>query len=232
MGILGVKLQNYSKGEIIDNVDGALQGENAKIFIVTLNPEILLEAEKDEVYRNILNNADLKVIDGFGIKLVSWLKRKKTGDRITGADLAEYILKKASELGLKIGLVIRKDGLSKGNELGIRNRELGIKNATIYEFDLENPDTAVLNKHTEVILVGLGAPWQEKFIWKAKNKLPDLKLAIGVGGTFDYWTGKQKRAPKIMRKMGLEWLWRLIMQPKRFMRIWRATVVFLWKNAF
>ena len=78
-----------------------------------------------------------------------------------------------------------------------------------------------------VILVAFGAPTQEFWIDQFKSEIPSLKLAIGIGGTFDFWSGKATRAPKIMQSLGLEWLWRLITEPrKRAIRIWRAVVVF------
>lgn len=225
--IFGVEILDYKKKEIFEKVDDALEN-NKKLFITTLNPEILLKTEKDEGYRNILNDSDLKIIDGFGIKLISFLKRKKIGERMTGAGLSRYILEKAKELNLKVGFAMRKGGLSQKEELREKIYELGIKN-----FIIEEMEPAEINLNTaniDVLLVGLGAPYQEKFIWRTKNQFPNLKLAMGVGGTFDFWTGKQKRAPKFMRKIGLEWLWRLFIQPNRAIRIWKSTVVFLWKN--
>jgi glutamyl-tRNA synthetase len=84
--------------------------------------------------------------------------------------------------------------------------------------------------HNSIVLCNFGAPEQELFLMKLKDNSGDIRFAMGVGGSFDYLTGKQKRAPKWLRVIGLEWLWRLILQPKRFKRIWNATVVFLVKS--
>lgn len=221
----GVKPDRLIKKEIILLIDDAVNSSGRKLTIVTLNPEILLKAEKDADYKNILNNFDLKLVDGFGIKLAGFLKGIKTGERIAGSDLAEYILHQAKTLNLKIGFVMKREGLSNKEELRDRVHDLGIRK---FEVIYEKEDLNLI-KDSGVLLAGLGAPDQEKFIWENKNNFPNLKLAIGVGGTFDYWTGKKKRAPILMRKMGLEWLWRVIIQPSRFFRIWNATVVFMWK---
>ena len=77
--------------------------------------------------------------------------------------------------------------------------------------------------------MALGAPWQEKFIYHNLPKLPSVKLAIGVGGAFDFLTGKIQRAPKLLRILGLEWLWRLLKQPWRVKRIYNAVIVFPWE---
>jgi N-acetylglucosaminyldiphosphoundecaprenol N-acetyl-beta-D-mannosaminyltransferase len=75
-------------------------------------------------------------------------------------------------------------------------------------------------------LVAFGAPKQEIWLSEKGRKITSLKLGIGVGGTFDFWAGKIKRAPILWRKIGLEWLWRLIQEPQRWRRIFNAIVVF------
>jgi len=77
-------------------------------------------------------------------------------------------------------------------------------------------------------LVALGAPRQEKWIAENLAKVPSVKVAIGVGGAFDFLSGKIRRAPVFMQKMGLEWFWRLMQEPKRLPRIFNAVIVFLW----
>ncbi len=227
--ILGVEIGTERKKEIFDFVDEALGGDKQK-YIVTLNPEILLKAEGNENYRNILNRADLKLIDGFGIKLVSWIKKLKTGGRIAGVDLAEYIVKKSKENNYKIGIVIRKDGLSSREEA--ENFFKDYNNFEIIEIGTEKNYhlNGIYNGRIDVLIVCLGAPYQEKFIWQARKQNMYARLAIGAGGTIDFWTGKQKRAPKWMQEAGLEWLWRFLNQPNRFFRMFNATVVFLWKS--
>ena len=205
-------------------------------FIVTLNPEILLKARKNLKYQKILNSADLKINDGFGLQILAKLKKKKIGERWAGADLAEMILLEANSLNLKIGLALNQEGLSSKRELENFLFKKGIDNFSVFSQNkdafLESEKFPESFSKIQVLLVGLGAPYQEKFIFQAiQNKcFPNLKLAIGVGGTFDFWTNRQKRAPLFLRKIGLEWLWRLGCQPKRFFRIWRATVVFLLKT--
>ncbi len=232
--IFNIPIASYSKKEIFKKINNTLKGTKNKLFIATLNPEILLKAEKDDFYAKIIKEADITIIDGFGINLVSFLRGKKLGERMAGADLAEHTLKEAKELNLKAGFIIRKDGLSQEKDLRARIYDLGIRNFIIKKIEPREDLNFEISKFKDidVLLVGLGAPYQEKFIWKIKSHLPNLKIAMGVGGTFDFWTGRKKRAPKFMRKIGMEWLWRFFMQPQRVGRIWKATVVFLWKNLF
>jgi N-acetylglucosaminyldiphosphoundecaprenol N-acetyl-beta-D-mannosaminyltransferase len=232
----GIEIGQESETRVFKKVDEMLGEGSVGGFIATLNPEILLKAEKDKEYGKILNKADLKIVDGFGIKLVSFLKGKKVGDRVAGVDLAEYILNQAEKLDLKIGLIIRKNGLSTKEDLRLKIEDLGIKEFVMEEVEIPESNSWNFQEldsgigSVDILLVGLGAPFQEEFIWQIRNQLPNLKLAMGVGGTFDFWTGKRKRAPEFMRKIGMEWLWRLFMQPKRLGRIWKATVVFGWRG--
>lgn len=234
--IFGVELENYQTEDIYHHIDQTLNHPAEKLFIVTLNPEILLKARKDINYRKILNSADLKIIDGFGIKLVSFFKGWRTGERIAGVDLAEKILQRSINHKLNTLLIVNKIGLSQRKDFEISNFKFQISNCNLVEVDETEIPNVEISKDTEVLLVGLGAPLQEEFIYAMKDKLPNLKIAIGVGGTFDFWTGKQKRAPRFLRKMGLEWLWRILVQPEnrwqRLKRAYQATVVFLYKAWF
>ncbi len=231
----GVDFQNHSKKETLKIINDYLIGDNSRksLIIVTLNPELLLFAEKDNAYKNILNKADLKNIDGFGIKLMGWFKKRNVSERIAGVDLARHVLKSSIKNNLKTAFVFRKDGLSnlKDIEKFSNNFQADIK---CIEYNLKKEGISEeINSQLqdrEVILVGIGAPYQEKFISENKKNWPNLKLAIGIGGTFDFWTGRQRRAPKFMRKIGLEWLWRFLARPNRFWKIWKSTIVFMYKS--
>jgi N-acetylglucosaminyldiphosphoundecaprenol N-acetyl-beta-D-mannosaminyltransferase len=227
MYIFGIKIGKDKEKDILNKCFNALnKGKNGKpLFMVTLNPEILLNAKKDRGYRKIINSFRLRVIDGFGIKLVSWLKKRPIGDRISGADLAKTLLERAEKLNLKIGIVFNKNGLSSEKE--IKNIFKDSKQVNFLGIDRKNknPDLKKI-EGSHLVLVALGHPEQETLIYYHISQLSEVKLAIGIGGTLDFWTGKKKRAPEILRKIGLEWFWRLIIQPSRFKRIFRATIIF------
>lgn len=226
--IFGVTFDKHCRDEIYTIIDEALEKKSFAKWIVTLNPEILLKADKDVTYKKVLNQADIKIVDGFGIRLVGFIKSMDVGQRVTGVELSEYILDKVKKLDLHLTLVLREDGLSKREELDKYLNEFGIKNFSISTCDLKNLQTN-LNKETQILLVGLGAPHQEMFIRQYMANLPILRLVMGVGGTFDIWTNKRRRAPRLLQKTGLEWFWRLLTQPNRLIRIWNAVFVFLYK---
>jgi len=233
--ILGVKVDKINEENALDKVEDFLASDRQH-YIATLNSEILLKAQKDEEYSHILNNADLSVTDGTGLKLASLMSINNL-ERIPGADLTKKILRMAENKKLKIAVLNWSGGLSKKKDIerALRKKYSGLK------FVIENTERDFTN-FTEtkslarlrefepaILFVALGAPYQEKFIYHNLNKIPSIKLALGVGGSFDFISGKIKRAPLIFQKLGLEWLWRLIMQPRRWKRIYNAVIVFPYK---
>ncbi|EKE18655.1 MAG: hypothetical protein ACD_9C00268G0002 [uncultured bacterium] len=231
MEILRVKVDNLSKKEILEKIEFFL---NEKGFhqIVTVNPEFILQASKNEKFREILNSSALSVADGIGLKYAfarfgKWLKC-----RIAGIDLMHEILKIANDKKLGVYLAVNKDGLSAFDEIKLslkkRYPELEIDGAMFDPLGAYE----IQNTRYKILLCNFGAPYQEVFINSVKND--SIRIAMGVGGSFDFITGKVKRAPKIMRILGLEWFWRLALQSwndkeflrKRWKRIFDAIIVF------
>lgn len=213
MELLGVPLTDDSREDILAEVRKYLK-EPTFHRIATINPEFLVLGEKDQSFKDSLLAADLSIADGFGIVLAGWLRGKKI-TRIPGADLLDYILNLAEESHYKIALVIKESGLSSYEE---------IKSVLVKKY----PNIQFVSETTQAVVVicNFGAPEQEIFLESLRSSPGNIRLAVGVGGSFDYLTGKLKRAPKIMRFFGLEWLWRLILQPKRWKRIWTAVIIF------
>lgn len=228
--LLGTAVDNLSEAEILERIRVFL-GEPRFHQIATVNPEFVLEAQKNPEFKKILNACDLNIADGVGIRFAFWRHGKRLKDRMTGADLMLEILGIAEKNNIPVFLAARADGLSTWQEtkeailklypkLDIAGDDVGVKN-TKYQI----PDTKY-----QILFCNFGAPRQELFINSVKSD--KIRLAMGVGGSFDYLTGRVRRAPVFWRKLGLEWLWRLLIQPKRFKRIWNAVVVFPVKVIF
>lgn len=233
MKILGVKISNYSKEEMFEKIDQFLDGEGFR-QIVTTNAEFILEAQNDKEFREIINSADLSVADTISIRYAFWRFGKHLKARIAGINLMWEILKIADQRNLSVFLAANNRGLSSWQETRCailkRHPALKITGENIDCHSGLNPESiGILNQvqdDKDIVFVNFGAPKQEKFISELKNKNTNIKLAMGVGGSFDFITGKIKRAPKWMGKTGFEWLWRFILQPWRIKRIWNAVVVF------
>lgn len=227
--ILGVRIDNFSVSRTKEKIESILESGPEQKFIVTLNPEILLKAYQDKDYKNILNSAELNLCDGFGIKMVSFLRGKNIKARFTGVDLVDFLLSEAVKRDLRVLVVAPKITLSKPAEIeeALRKKYPNISaKSKLFGTSQDFFESGIMKK-AEIVFVSFGAPEQEKFIWENRLKFPKAKILVGVGGAFDFLTGKIKRAPGFMRLLGLEWLWRLIQEPKRrIVRIWKAVFVF------
>jgi N-acetylglucosaminyldiphosphoundecaprenol N-acetyl-beta-D-mannosaminyltransferase len=234
MYILGVKINKITSKKVLDEIKDFLLSDKQN-YIITLNPEMVVEAQKDEEYFHILNNADLSITDGTGLKLAGLI----TGNnikRIPGADLTKKILRIAENKKSKVAILNWSGGLSKKEDI----KKALAKKYPDLKFIVENIEqnftdfiktesfTNLLKLKPDILFITLGAPYQEKWIYHNLKKMPSVKLAIGVGGSFDFISGKTKRAPLIFQKLGLEWLWRLILEPRRIKRIYNATIKFGW----
>lgn len=254
INILGINISTLNKDEVLERI-GSFLSDGRQHQIVTPNPEFILEARNDEEFFYILNRADLAIPDGVGLKFAGWLLGKDLS-RITGADLTDDLLRMADEKGLKVLAINWGKALSRGGEIieAIRKKFPTLKMyvSNIHETGVTDPfrkhgdEDYFKNKFRsepprpgffeeangiapDIALVTFGAPYQEKFIYHNLFRIPSLKIAIGIGGSLDFYTGKTKRAPKLVRTAGLEWLWRLWRQPWRWKRIYRAVFVFSWK---
>jgi N-acetylglucosaminyldiphosphoundecaprenol N-acetyl-beta-D-mannosaminyltransferase len=215
MDILGVKIDNKGLEEFLGTVDLFLS-DGRQHHITTPNPEMIVLAQKDLYFKQILNEADLAIADGIGIIFAAKILRQKINKRLSGTDLAESILKKSIGkvflFGAKNG-VAGKIGKRYSNIVGFSENE----NDAIEMINLSKPN---------ILFVALGAPRQEKWIYENLKKTPSVSVAVGVGGAFDFISGKVLRAPKFLRAIGLEWLWRLIVQPWRIKRMYSAVLKF------
>lgn len=205
--------------------------DNHSHYLVTPNPEIILNAQTDEELFYILNQADLSLTDGFGVKIAAKLSGQNL-TRITGADLLPYLLKEADEKQRRLTIINRRDGLSSAEDIAtyLKNKYPHLKYQIIDSPRQNQPsaiDLAAINNFRPNLLICLlGSPEQEKYLFHVRLNIRNISISAGLGGAFDFLTGKIQRAPLAFRNMGLEWLWRLFQQPRRWRRIWRATAIF------
>lgn len=201
--LFGIQFDNLTMDEAVEKIKG---------FVVLPYSEFVVRAQKDEEFRKTLNQADFCLCEGRGLHLMARLLGKNLKEPINGIELIKNLKGRIFLFGATQEVVERT-----AEKLGER--------IAGFEHGYQNYD-GVINKinqiKPEILLVGLGSPKQEKFIAENLSKMPCVKLAIGVGGAFDFISGRVKRAPKIFQKSGLEWLWRLILQPQRISRIFRG----------
>ena len=205
---------------------------NKKMFIVTANPETFMMSEKDEEMRKLLlDNDTFLVPDGIGIVKAARMINYDVKERITGIDIANELLKLANKQKKSIYLFGAKqeviDSMEKVLKESYPNLNLvGMSNG--YEKDKDKIFEKIVKTKPDIVLVALGIPLQEKLIYKHLDKF-DKGIFVGVGGSFDVISGHKKRAPKIFIKLNLEWLYRILKEPKRLKRFYDSNVKFIFK---
>ena len=204
---------------------------NHKRFIITVNPETLMMSESDNELKNILDSNYSFVPDGIAVVKAARKIGIKVTERISGIDISEYLLKLANENKYSIYLFGAKEEVidalvNKINKEYPNINILGYSNGYVKDRDKVMKD--IVKKKPDICMVALGIPYQEKLISKYFDKV-NKGIYIGVGGSFDVMSGTKKRAPKIFIKLNLEWLYRIMTEPKRLKRFWNSNVKFMFK---
>lgn len=234
--ILGVKIDKISGSEAMEKIEYFLNS-SAGHYIVTANPEMIVAAQKDENLRQIINNADLAIPDGIGLIFASKITCRENSlkERFSGIDLIYKITRHFDNPAKKnrIFFLGAKGETGKIAAAKLKKNFPNFEIAGFFSGDAnEKGDRiaiSIINQASpDILFVAYGAPKQEKWIARNLKKMPNVRLAIGVGGAFDIISGKISRAPLWMRNAGLEWLWRLIQEPRRIGRIYNATIKFGW----
>ncbi len=249
--ILGVGVTNEKIANILEYVVDSVQKKDEKYVIVTPNPEILVYATKHKQFRDILNQARIALCDGVGIVIFGKIAHKPFQERVAGVDFMEKLCSEVSEKPVTVGflgagpkiaeltaecLVARYPGL-KVAFVGEEWSEAGFVQAQKYQVssskytekkDKNIRDTKYIlpNTSVDILFVAYGFPKQEEWIANHLATLP-VKVMMAVGGSFDYISGQVPRAPFFFRRLGLEWLYRLIIQPQRWKRQLQLAV-FVW----
>lgn len=246
MQLMGVKIDEVTRAEARDAL------EKPQI-IFTPNPEILLEARKNKKFKTTLKAGTLMLPDGHGLLLVStllkfkpkalrflfyfpamllflvWKKpfKKVLPEIIHGSDFMLDVIEWAAKNKKTVFFLGAKEGVAKKTSEVFKMKFPSLKVSGYSSANGEKAYKEVKQAKPEVLFVAYGAPKQELWIAEYAKKIPTLFHAMGVGGSFDFHSGTVKRAPGFIRALGLEWVWRLLMNPfQRFIRIWNAVVVF------
>ncbi len=214
--ILGIKIDDVTLAQSIQIIKDWLS-KTGKYYITTPNPELIVLAQKDEELKSIINNSDLAIPDGNGLKL--------SGDIVCntpGIDLMEELIRALSNWGFTTGFLGGRDEVAKRVAKCLKKKYPKLKITFADSGGEVDKQGVQFNKKsflpkTDVLFVAFGQPKQEKWIAKNLDKLP-IKIVMGVGGSFDYIADSIPRAPKWVRNLGFEWLFRLIIQPGRIKR--------------
>lgn len=218
--ILGVDFDNITFDEGVNRVMEYFEGEGVKT-VFTPNPEMVIEGNNDKELMKILNSASLVIPDGIGIIYGARILGTPLKERVPGCDLIQAVFKRMKDTQYTAYFFGASPEVVKAARVKMIEKYRGLKIVGVSDgyFDKEKEEkiiSEIKKKKPDFLLVGLGVPKQEK--WISQHMDLPVKVMMGVGGSFDVLSGKTKRAPKIFRKLGLEWFYRLITQPQRFKR--------------
>ncbi|MCI8422961.1 MAG: WecB/TagA/CpsF family glycosyltransferase [Lawsonibacter sp.] len=224
--ILGIQFDNLTREEAARR-GAALLEEDRFHYVVTPNPEFILDSEKDSEFRDVLNGADLVLPDGIGVVYSARILGTPLKERVPGIEFAADMLRCLNQREGRLYLLGAKPGVAE--EAGRRILEAhpnlilcGTQDG--YFQDEEAVLLKVAAAQPDLLFVCLGAPKQEK--WMARwGRHTGARLAIGLGGALDVFAGKVERAPETWQRLGLEWAYRLKKEPQRIGRMVRLPLV-------
>ena len=227
--LFGLNVDTLSFEEAINAAKTLIDGQKVS-QVVTINPEMFEYANKDSGFANIVSEAEMVIPDGIGVKIALKINGANV-DRIPGIDFAKRLLKESAINNIPVAIVGAKEEIITKAVENLQ-KEINGLNIVYYHNGYFNNDEEIYNeinaKSPKLILVAMGSPRQEQFIYNAKRVLKPA-LMVGIGGSLDVWSGSVKRAPKVFQVLGLEWFYRTITQPSRIKRIFPTLPLFIIK---
>ncbi|MBR4173562.1 MAG: WecB/TagA/CpsF family glycosyltransferase [Clostridia bacterium] len=222
VNVLGVQIDSVTIESATDRICEMLKGRE-KNAVFTPNSEIIYMAYKDTDFCDMLNSAQMLTADGIGVVYASKILGCPVPERAGGYDIACRVIERISESGERLYLFGGRKGIAEtaAENLTKKYPFLNIVGTRDGYFSPEENDAIVAdinNSGADLLFVCLGAPTQEKWIYNNREKL-NCKVMMGIGGSLDVFAGAAERAPEKWQKLGLEWLYRLIKEPKRFWRM-------------
>jgi N-acetylglucosaminyldiphosphoundecaprenol N-acetyl-beta-D-mannosaminyltransferase len=227
--VAGVRVDRVTQAQALDAIERIIAQRRAGTEqmpcqqVVTVNPEFLMAAQRDRVFQRAINEAALVVADGMGIVWATRFLREPVPERITGTDLLPLLAQRCAEKGYRLYLLGAAPGVAELAAERLRTLAPGVQIVGTYAGSpapTEEDDILerVRAAQVDVLCVAYGAPAQELWIYRNLARLP-VAVALGVGGAYDFLSGRQRRAPRAMQRLGLEWLYRLYREPWRWRRM-------------
>ena len=219
--MFGVGINNITKNEAITLVDKRIrQMQNTVVY--TPNPIMMYQAMNDSDFRRTLNCAHLNLPDGVGLRIAAELMSLPLSHRVAGIEFGETLLSLAARTGLRVFLLGGKAGVATAAARKLRQKHptliiCGVHHGYFADSESQAICDRIERVQTDILLVCLGSPRQEK--WIAEHSPRSVLVSAALGGSLDVWAGNVTRAPRVLSAMGLEWLWRMCTEPRRLAKI-------------
>ncbi|MGH2481024.1 MAG: WecB/TagA/CpsF family glycosyltransferase [Ktedonobacteraceae bacterium] len=227
--VLGVRVDRVSQAQTLDLLMAMIARRRASEItlpcqqLITVNPEFVMAAQRDSTFRETINAASLVVADGIGVVWATRYLKAPTPERITGVDTLVALAQRCAEAGYRMYLLGAAPGVAEEAATRLQSLAPGLHIVGTYAGSpAPSEEASIIERvrvaQADVLCVAYGAPAQD--LWIARNlaRLP-VALAVGVGGAYDFISGRQRRAPRPMQRLGLEWLYRLYREPWRWRRM-------------
>jgi N-acetylglucosaminyldiphosphoundecaprenol N-acetyl-beta-D-mannosaminyltransferase len=230
--VLGYPIDLINKDQVLHLIENAWDSRSS-MHVVTLNAEMIIAAQNDERLGEIIRQAELVIADGAGVVLALQLKGQHIR-RLPGIELAQFSLANAAQKKIPVALIGGSIQTLNALYQHLPQTYPGLNLVACHDgyFDLEKEQSIILELNAsgaQLVLVAMGVPKQEYFIRQAGKQVN--AVFIGVGGSFDIWSGNKTRAPLLFRELHLEWLYRLYREPWRYKRMASALPTFAWQVA-
>ena len=223
VSILDVPVHAITTEKALEQVE-QFMSESRLHQIATVNPEFIMKAEEDESFQRVLQGSDLCLPDGIGLLFASRWLRQPLPERVAGSDFVYKLAALSSEKGWRLFLLGAEEGIAQEAALVLKDKYQGLTVAgTCSGSPAVSENEAIVRQinasQADILYVAFGAPRQDKWIDRNRESLETVRVAMGVGGSFDFITGRTVRAPLWIQRLGLEWLHRLIQEPWRWRRM-------------
>ena len=227
--VLGVRVDRLSQRQALDRIDAIITQRRSCgnqlpcQQVVTVNPEFLMAAQRNAQFRCAINAATLVLADGMGIVWAAWYLRQPVPERVTGTDTLAELAQLCATKGYRLYLLGAAPGVAELAAQRLQQLAPGLQIAGTYAGSPAlAEEEAIIERlraaQADIVCVAYGAPAQDVWIYRNLTRLP-VAIAMGVGGAFDFLSGRQRRAPRAMQRIGLEWLYRLYREPWRWRRM-------------
>ena len=222
---LNTEVDNVNMKEAIQKIEQLILSKKSS-YVVTPNVDHIVKLETDKEFQEVYKEADLILTDGMPLIWISKIKKTPIKEKVSGSDLFPEVCKLAAEKGYKVFLLGAAEGVAAkaAENLKVKYNGLNIVGTYSPSYGFENKEDEIeeiikmINEFKpDILAVGLGAPKQEKFLYKFRNRL-NVPVSLAIGASIDFEAGNIDRAPKWMQKVGLEWFYRLCKEPKRMFK--------------
>ncbi|MDZ5254362.1 WecB/TagA/CpsF family glycosyltransferase [Clostridium sp. LIBA-8841] len=225
MNFLNIEVDNLTMDEALDRAEKLILNKKPS-YVVTPNVDHIVKLETDKDFQDVYRNADLILTDGMPLIWISKIKGNPIKEKISGSDFFPKLCERAAEKEYSLFLLGAAEGVAAKAAENLKEKYKGLNIVGTYspsygfeekEDEIKKIIKVINNVRPDILAVGLGAPKQEKFLYKYRNQL-NVPISLAIGASIDFEAGNVKRAPKIMQNMGLEWFYRLCKEPKRMFK--------------